>query len=235
MEEHRVRAPWVVLGGWAVAPEILRPVFGGEGVVYVDVNELTPLLVGPDEVLRPDWRARAAEFILARGAKVGGFSLAGWSTGAMVAASVAGLLGPRGVALFSSADGFCGGKGGWSPRVIRRMKKRLAEDPAPVRADFEGRCRDPGDGPIDKTCLEKAYPVESLGAGLDFLEHYRRDPAADRAACPVIAFHGRDDKIVPSGAGRASAESAGARFAEFDGGHLFFTNAENAAALRGLL
>jgi surfactin synthase thioesterase subunit len=235
MEEPRVRAPRVVLGGWAVAPEILRPVFGVEGVVYVDVNELTPLLVGPGEVLRPDWRARAVEFLLARGAKVGGFSLAGWSTGAMVAASVAGILRPRGLALLSWAGSFCGGEGGWSPRVIRRMKRKLAEDPAPVRADFVDRCRDPGDGPIDRTCLEKAYPAESLGAGLDFLEHYRRDPSADRAGCPVLAFHGRDDKIVLPGAGRASAESAGALFAEFRGGHLFFTNAENAAALRSLL
>jgi pimeloyl-ACP methyl ester carboxylesterase len=229
MDEPRVRERWIVLGGWAAAPEILRPVFGDEGVVYVDVNEAMPFLGGPD------WPARAAGFLRERGAEGGAFRLAGWSTGAMVAASAAPLLGPRILALLSSADSFCGGEGGWPARVVRRMRKRLAEDPAGVRAEFAERCRDPRDGPVDGACFEKPYPADALGAGLEFLERYRRDPAAGRAAYPVLAFHGRDDKIVPSRAGRAAAESAGARFAEFEGGHLFFTNPGNAALLRGLL
>lgn len=229
MERPRVRERWVVLGGWAVAPEILRPVFGDEGVVYVDVNEMTPLLGGPD------WPARAAEFLKGRGAEGKSFGLGGWSTGAMVAASAAPLLGPRSLALLSYADSFCGGEGGWPARVVRRMRRRLAEDPDGVRAEFAERCRDPRDGPVDRACFEKSYAAGALGAGLDFLERYRRVPAGGRAGYPVLAFHGRDDKIVSSRAGRAAAESAGARFAEFEGGHLFFTNPENAAAMRGLL
>jgi pimeloyl-ACP methyl ester carboxylesterase len=219
----------VVLGGWAAAPEILRPVFGDEGVVYVDVNEAMPLLGGTD------WPARAAEFLRDRGAEGGAFRLAGWSTGAMVAASAAPLLGPRALVLLSSADSFCGGEGGWPARVVRRMRKRLAEDPARVRAEFVERCRDPRDGPVDRAYFEKSYSADVLEEGLDFLERYRRGPAAGGASYPILAFHGRDDKIVPSRAGRAAAESAGARFAEFGGGHLFFTNPGNAAAMRGLL
>lgn len=215
---------WTVIGGWALGPEVLRPVFGGEGVAYVDVNRVTPLLVGEEGALRSDWRSRARDYVSGHVGGGGVTDLAGWSTGALVAVSIAADLGVRRLVLLSAAAAM-----GWPATVLRRMRQRLSSDRRGVVRDFLSRAGAP------EGIAESPVPAAFLSAGLFFLEHYPFEREVGLPGGRVVVFHGRDDRILPAAAGREFAGRLGAPFEDFPGGHLFFLDPANAAAIRGRL
>ncbi len=233
MEGDCVKVRPVAIGGWAVGPEIMRGILGGEEMVLVDVNEMAPLLVDGSGGLMPDWRRRASEFLHDGCAAREGCVIMGWSTGALVAASVARQIGSSRTVLLSAAGSAPEEGGAWPRRVLSRMRSRLREDTRKVVGEFASLCRDDRDGRVEESWFGDRYTAGALLAGLDFLEHYRYDPASDRSAGPVIAFHGRGDRVAPVESGRIFGAVVGARFVELEGGHMFFTNPRNAEIIRG--
>jgi len=215
---------WTVIGGWALSPEVLHPVFGTEGITYVDLNGLAPRLVGENGTLRADWRSRAREAVAGLLGEGSPGNLAGWSTGAMVAVSIAADLGVRRLVLLSAAGALR-----WPARVLRGMRQRLAADRAGVVRDFLRRCGGTGEE------RPSSVPDGALAAGLIFLEHYCWGEGKLPLEGRVTVFHGRDDRVVPPGAGRDFARRIGAEFVEHPGGHLFFRDPGNARAIRECL
>lgn len=113
---------------------------------------------------------------------------------------------------------------GVAPRVLDRMRKRFAEAPAAVLADFQTACGGPG----------PALPADTapLAAGLETLGRLdARDAWAARAA-DIRLLAGRRDAIVPP----VLTETAGAMLSKLrwieDGGHLLpLTHPKECAAL----
>jgi pimeloyl-ACP methyl ester carboxylesterase len=103
---------------------------------------------------------------------------------------------------------------GIAPRILDRMRKRLAEAPAAVLADFQSACG--GSGP--------ALPddVGALAAGLETLGRFDGRSAWRARAGDIRLLAGRRDAIVPATLTEASAAVLPAhqlRWLE-DGGHL---------------
>ncbi|MCL2690457.1 MAG: hypothetical protein FWE57_11515, partial [Chitinispirillia bacterium] len=94
----------IIFGGWAVKPEILKPVFG-ENACYVDVNEIMPKLFD-SYLLKKDW----IEIVMSECQLTDDdipYTIAGWSTGAMFAYSIARVICPQKLILLSAAPRFC--------------------------------------------------------------------------------------------------------------------------------
>jgi hypothetical protein len=94
---------WIVFGGWAIPPDILRPVFG-DARVYVDVNDLMPSIVRGD-VLLENWQDIVQEkteaFYFGKPPRI-----AGWSTGAILACGLAQKVLPERLVLLSATPSF---------------------------------------------------------------------------------------------------------------------------------
>jgi pimeloyl-ACP methyl ester carboxylesterase len=214
---------WLVLGGWALPPEILSPVFGPDAV-FLDVNSLVPPVVASGN-LDVDWRASIAESVLAR---VPPFArIAGWSTGAIIAAGICELIRVRQIALLSVTPSFCQRQEygvGWPPRVLRRLQERLVADPRHALANFYGQCGIPA-----SQGLLRDYDSVSLQAGLLFLREVSLFPLSP-LSMPCTVMHGLSDRVVPAESGQRFAEAAGGRFVACEGGHAFFLS--NPAAVQ---
>jgi pimeloyl-ACP methyl ester carboxylesterase len=214
---------WVVLGGWSLSPELLRPLFGDDAVMC-DTNLLMPELIAGDR-LRDDWRSRALRWLRPQLPQPP-FGLAGWSTGSMIAWAVAPPLKPTSLAMLSATPSFCATPSfphGTRPRVLERMRSALPHDPQAVLASFRERCgMDPGD-------TAPSYGTTTLTAGLSFLRHANLPPL-EPPPFPVRFFHGAEDQIIPPKAGRSFAAMIEAPFSELSGGHAFF--AEHGSILR---
>lgn len=96
------------------------------------------------------------------------------------------LLCINGFPRFTETDGYAPAV---APRVLERMQKQFARDPAAVLADFHARCG--GHAPAGTPNIER------LAAGLGWLGEWdgRAQLAARRA--DVFALAGSDDPIVP--------------------------------------
>lgn len=207
-------APWVVLGGWAFTPRILAPIFGPDAT-YVDVNRLMPELIEAGH-LRADWADVLLQRTVALMAGGDTVRLAGWSTGAIVAAALAGRIGPQCTVLLSATPSFCARQGfphGWAPGVLRAMRRRLRRNPAEVLTEFGALCG-LADAPV-------CHSAEELIAGLVFLEEaWLLDlPLPSRN---VYVLHGDSDRVVPCAAGDALAVRCASALQTFAGGHAFF-------------
>jgi surfactin synthase thioesterase subunit len=210
---------WLIFGGWAFSPDILRPVFGDDAR-YVDSNTLMPYIVD-DETLRGDWVdvvcKAVASFVPEQP-----FGIAGWSTGAIIAWAVAARLKAEKVVLLSATPSFCSReefKSGWRASILHSMREKLSTNANKVVADFRERCGCTNPAPAD------TFTQAQLRAGLIFLEYANLLPLS-KTSMPARLLHGSDDRIVSIDAGRSFAEQTGIAIDEYAGGHVFFlTNA----------
>lgn len=122
----------------------------------------------------------------------------------------------RGLVAINGFDRFAGGDGypGVPPRVLSRMRQRMADAPDATVAEFRARCgtAEPA-GAIHGTAL-----ADDLAA----LAHDDRRDAAARFAGPILSLQGGADPILPPAL--RDAAFAGARNVERltipDAGHL---------------
>jgi pimeloyl-ACP methyl ester carboxylesterase len=213
---------WVVLGGWGVAPDVLRPLFG-EKSTYVDINRLLPLVVR-DNRLHPDWREQCAKQIVNGTGR--GMNLAGWSTGAIIALGCCEIIHPASLVLISATRSFCRSsvqRYGMSVRILDAMRLKLAADAAGVVNDFRSRCGFTKENSGDTG--EIPWSGEELDAGLAALAELTIDTAAP-ALTPPLFIHGRNDTIIPIAAGEAACAAAGGTFIAVDAPHACFVNHE---------
>jgi pimeloyl-ACP methyl ester carboxylesterase len=209
------RAVSVVFGGWGTGVDILMPLFG-PSAIYVDVNPIMPTLIEQGE-LQGDWLHRLLAAVRPQIPVGEPLVLAGWSTGAICALALTGLLAPVRLVLLSPTPSFCrrtGWRHGQRPEAVRSMRNALAADPTSVLDEFYRNCG------ITGRALP-SIPVGQLESGLCFLEQIALLPL-QRIAGSSIILHGSSDAIVPPAAGRFVAQEIGGRFEEIAGPHAFF-------------
>ncbi|MCU0609255.1 MAG: alpha/beta hydrolase [Chitinispirillaceae bacterium] len=209
---------WIVFGGWGVNASLLAPLFGS-GATIIDTNSIMLNLIEHD-LLVPDWQERCGTFIRPL-LPDGPCSIAGWSTGAIIAAACAAKISPSAGVFIAATPSFCRRPEfthGQKPVVLRAMREQLVRDYAALTASFHEQC---GIGMGDRKQAGVPHGTASLTAGLFFLEQANLLPVST-FAFPSLFLHGKDDSIIPVSAGRTMAESAGGKFVEFDGPHAFF-------------
>jgi pimeloyl-[acyl-carrier protein] methyl ester esterase len=129
----------------------------------------------------------------------------GWSLGAMVALELA-RAEPElvtSLALVGATDRFVArdDRIGWSPRVLSRMRARLATEAGGVVGDLDRRMFGPAErarGEDERWLAARAaelQPVVALDAGLAYLETFEVDGGSIRV--PTRLLHGRDDAVCP--------------------------------------
>jgi len=165
--------------------------------------------------------------------------LVGWSLGGQLALAAA-AHNPKAVAglvLVATPARFPadGEHPGADARALHRMRRRVADDPESVLADFWRRAAAPEPAETADAWRAKAtpgVPRERLGAGLDHLAETDLREAARAVRVPTVVIHGREDVIVPFAAGERLADAMpNARFVALDGGHaLPFSHPEAIAA-----
>jgi pimeloyl-ACP methyl ester carboxylesterase len=211
---------WILFGGWALPPAILRPLFV-DNTVYFDANTITPCLVDND-ILSADWQQRLYDIVTnelpVTSASLG---IAGWSTGAMLAWSLANRIKPAAGVFISATPSFCrcretGFLFGQKSSILRSMRERLSHDVDAVVRDFREQC-----GIAENPSDVEHFSPDKLVSGLQFLEQATLLPV-NRASFPSLFIHGKHDSIIPAGAGRYFCTQAGGTFAEFKGPHAFF-------------
>jgi pimeloyl-ACP methyl ester carboxylesterase len=208
---------WVVFGGWALKPDLLRPLFG-DNSIYVDINDMMPSLVEHGK-LRPDWvdTTRAKTVFADRQAD---YDLAGWSTGAIVACGLAMTVPVERLVLLSSTPSFCNREGftfGQRPGVLDVMRRGLMKPGNNVVDDFGIRS-----GISGAAQIKLAHDPKNLVDGLHFLEQVNLLPILKRVEAVTRVFHGDKDPIVQPEAGKMLAEAIGAQFSLVPGRHAFF-------------
>lgn len=154
---------------------------------------------------------RRAENALLQASKQQGapISLVGWSLGSLVALDLAARF-PEIVdrlILFSATSCFTvqdNYKDGWDPRIIRRMQRRLQQDPQATLNDFYSRMFSSAD---QKMIAQEKVPfkgnedsVDSLLFGLNFLKETDYRDRLMKINKPIHLIHGEEDVICPLGA-----------------------------------
>jgi esterase/lipase len=207
----------VVFGGWAVKPEILKPVFG-ENACYVDINEIMPKLLD-SHLLKKDWvKIVLSEYQLTDNDVQD--TIAGWSTGAMFAYSIARIICPQKLILFSATPRFCRKdeyRFGVRESALDQMISALSKDPQNVLGPFYERCG----LRYDPNAMQN-YTVEQLKCGLLFLKQADLHPLGSLQIKPMF-FHGCDDQIIPKEASAYLCSQIDGTHTTLSGGHAFFT------------
>ena len=214
MHEH-----WTVIGGWGTAPEVLRPVFGGNAT-YIDVNNHTSALLSGGE-LAPDWRERFSRDIQSYRSDTG--YLACWSTGAILALCCASLFKCNALVLISATPSFCRNgtyRFGIHHRTVRSMQEKLLADRETVLRDFYRRCGIP-----ETSGISGRWTSEQLSDGLDLLMQVSLD-RHETASCPPLFVHGTRDAIIPFAAGQYLQEQSDCTMLALDAPHACFINNE---------
>lgn len=207
---------WTVIGGWSLPPQLLSGIFGN-AARYIDSNDELPGIF-ENEHLPEHWPQILADQLFP--AAVQPDLLAGWSTGAIIAAALAPIIKPKALLLFSSTPSFVRRDSflhGTRTALVSSMIKELASDCNGVLKQFYTRC-----GFTDLPS-QKNYSVISLQKGLFFLQQANLLTAAS-PSCPVICMHGISDAIIPLRAGQMFCEKHGGTMYEIAGAHQFFLN-----------
>lgn len=211
MSEQTLQRPapenrlWL-LPGWAHGNDHYAPLLdalGGPEVRAIDWH-----MLGPH---RATWPRLGLEQIETTRHPV---TLLGWSLGALLALDIAARAPDRiaGLILLSATARFVSDADetlGIPTHRLRAMRKGLARHPETVlRAFFkEVLVPEEADPAMVDTRIEKALriPCETLQAGLDYLAEADTREALSAIRAPVLLFHGREDRIVPIGAGQRLA------------------------------
>lgn len=134
--------------------------------------------------------------------------ISGWSLGAVLALGLAAKGYADGLVLFSATARFVREKKERSLGVHDAYVRQIMRDIAKERPDVESRfrkmmftVREWETGYADRLPPAGCWTPEALLAGLQILRHedYLSDLA--RIECPVLLFHGHEDKICPYDAG----------------------------------
>jgi surfactin synthase thioesterase subunit len=202
------------LGGWSLSPDLLKPLFTGN-VTCVDSNILIDSIVDNTH-LSDTWVSKLVQ------TSFGSFPkdsiLAGWSTGAMIAAALAPHLNPKALILLSPTLSFIrrdGYTSGTKSSLVASMINELETDKLGVLEHFHKRCG------FESLQNSEKYSVPLLQKGLFFLQQadLRLSPPP---SCPVICMHGTSDLIIPVKAGHIACERFNGSMHTFDGRHQFF-------------
>ncbi len=205
---------WTVLGGWAISPAILSSIFGNESY-YVDINRHIDAVVNNSRLI-PDWKDYFLSDLFQSFPRTR--FLAGWSTGAIIAATLAPVIKPDLLVLFAPTKSFCKQPSfihGLRPKILHSMISALEIDKIAVLEQFFANC---GVDPIQQI---EDYSVKELQNGLFFLLQAQLNNLS-RLNCRTLCFHGTEDRIIPIGAGRELCREIGGSMHEFVGSHAFF-------------
>jgi len=239
---------WLVFGGWAIDPAVLQPLFG-DSASFIDINPLMPLTIDND-ALRSDWQDRIL-ITLKPVIPEKPFGIAGWSTGAIIAAALASKINPGAGIFISATPSFCRRREqnflqGQRNSVLKTMRDQLAVNHKTVLENFYKQCglKFPpnelispeinSDTPLSlfrqsignkNTCVpsENNFNNKLLADGLVFLENVNLLPL-NKFTSPALFLHGKQDSVVPVAAGRYFCAKAGGSFFEYEGPHAFFMN-----------
>jgi pimeloyl-[acyl-carrier protein] methyl ester esterase len=129
----------------------------------------------------------------------------GWSLGAMVALELA-LAEPdlvSSLVLVGATDRFVArdDRIGWPPRILSRMRHRLATEAGGVVGELDRRMFAPAErahGEDERWIAARGaelQPVAALDAGLAYLETFDVDGTSVRV--PTSLLHGREDSVCP--------------------------------------
>ncbi|KMQ51009.1 hypothetical protein CHISP_2151 [Chitinispirillum alkaliphilum] len=203
-----------VLGGWGVEPQILKPIFG-ENAHYVDINRLMPYLFDSKK-LKADWVDAAISHI---GTIPEKSTIAGWSTGAMIAWAIGQKTNPALLYLLSATPSFCRTaffKHGMRPVILQNMISAMNKDPQNTLIRFHERC-----GLPPKPQIKNKYTKEELIHGLLFLQQADLNPVKS-IETKSIFLHGKEDMIIPKESAVVFSGIANGIYREFKGPHSFF-------------
>ena len=209
-----MRNPWTVLGGWALPPQELIPLFD-DNARFIDVNHQMKKIVTNEQLIR-NWDSQLAQLLFTDNSEP--CYLAGWSTGAIIATALASIIKPKALILFAPTQSFCRRESflqGTRPSIIKTMINELDYKKEAVLLQFFSRCG------IDNDHSTENYSVKELQNGLFFLLQVNLSKLVP-LECPVICFHGKEDKIIPIEAGRVICKAIGGTMYELEGPHAFY-------------
>jgi pimeloyl-[acyl-carrier protein] methyl ester esterase len=187
----------LILPGWGAGPELLAP-----------------LAPAGARIAAADWdRARSSDDLVplaldAAASLPGELVVLGWSLGAMVALEMLPALAGR-VSRLHLVAPCLRFTAGWPVRVLARMRRRCAEDPAAVLDAFGRSLVAPGEERF-APALRTDRPAAALLAGLDYLAARDLAPPVPVAGCRVRVAHGGADTVVPVELSVPVAEALGA-------------------------
>jgi predicted esterase len=207
------------LGGWSLSPELLNDVFT-DNTTFVDSNVVIDSIVDTT-ILSDTWISKLIHNYF--GSFTSDSILAGWSTGAMIAAALAPHLRPMALILLSPTLSFIRRDTctfGTKSSIVTLMINELAVDMHKVLEQFHKRCG------FEALQNSENYSVPLLQKGLFFLQQadLLESPPP---SCPVICMHGTKDCIIPVKAGQFACEHLRGSMHTFDGGHQFFKQYAN--------
>lgn len=134
--------------------------------------------------------------------------ISGWSLGAILALGLATKGYADGLVLFSATARFVREKKELSLGVhdayVRQMIRGIAKDRPDVETRFRKMmftAREWEMGYADRLLPAGCWTPEALLAGLQILRYEDHLPDLARIDCPVLLFHGHEDKICPYDAG----------------------------------
>jgi hypothetical protein len=218
---------YIVFGGWGFSPDILRPVFGDKSH-YVDVNKLMPLLFHEMELLT-NWLDIIHNHVSSTWSG-NQLHVAGWSTGAIIAAALSSNIEIDSLVLLSATPSFCRVPGfpyGQRPGVLKKMREELEKSDNTVVKQFVLQC-----GLPESELPGDTNDSTSLQQGLCFLEAVNLLGMTSLSDNKII-FHGAEDNIIPASAGKYFSSQINAEYHEYSGGHVFFQN--NVKKIQGIL
>jgi len=207
------------LGGWSLSPDLLEPLFTGN-VTCVDSNTLIDPVVDKMH-LSDTWVSKLVQTSLS--SFTSDSILAGWSTGAMIAAALAPRLQPKALLLLSPTLSFVRRDTytfGTKSSLVASMINELVVDKHKVLDQFHKRCG------FEMLQNYGNYSVPLLQKGLFFLQQADL-LVCPPPSCPVICMHGTSDRIIPVKAGQFACEHLKGSMHTFDGGHQFFIHYAN--------
>lgn len=208
---------WIIFGGWAYPPQLLEPLFG-QGACYLDSNTIVSSFIN-EKKLSDDWRRILYEKVKNHLTRKP-YAFCGWSMGSLLAAGLCSYTEPECVCMISATPSFCRRQGfryGVNPALLKKMQTTLQTDLNGTLQDFFSKS-DPG----AISSLSTSYSLRQLSAGLLFLEHATLLPQQEGLGKQQFFFHGNQDSIISSRAGRYFSEQVQGEFFEFSGGHTFF-------------
>jgi len=203
-----MRSYWVP--GWATDSAVFERLIGNlppglrEKAVAVDLPGFPPV---PSGFSCKEYSSYLAARILSEKGKAERVALVGWSMGAMIVLGTAAELGEAisRLVLISACARFSRSEDnphGVHRRIIRRMNRKLKNDPGEVIKDFHHRMFSCSTPERFESFRKTFYPrylarnAETLEQGLLYLENADLHGRLASLRCPVLVIHAMEDKIV---------------------------------------